>query len=228
MKAIRVYRLFDAAKSCVVGGLWMAAAGFFSCWRVEAAGPVPRIAGITLASNQLALAISNVETGGTYYVESTGNLATPTWAEEGAFEGMSGVTNWYGATDDSAASVFYRVVRDAYHPRVGAVAIFTNYFHGISGTAHIVNNRTIELRNFYYDGGGLDVVAYVSPNWFPSPYPSSYSGTVISGDLRRPSPGYVNETLSFTLPEGFDLDSAVYISIWCIDIPVSFGDGMFQ
>ena len=85
---------------------------------------------------------------------------------------------------------------------------------------HIVNNRTIELRNFYFDGQGLDVVVFISPN-------SNYDpGVSISGNLIGPA--FVDETLRYTLPEGTDLDLVSYVSIWCIDIPVSFGDGYFQ
>lgn len=180
----------------------------------------PVITSIDVASGMLELGISNVNTGGTYYVECVEDLTTNNWAAVGvSFEGIKGVTNW---TDSLgiATSAFYRVVRDSYHPKVGESATFTTHYHGATGTAHIVNNRTIELRNFYFDGGGLDVVVYVSPNSNLIP------GTSISGNLVGPP--FVNETLSFTLPDGFDLDSLSYISIWCIDVSISFGDGMFQ
>jgi hypothetical protein len=194
------------------------------CWLPgsRAEEPVPGIAVISIASNQLELAISNVDTGGTYYVEYIEDLKTNNWTEAGSsFEGINGSTNW---TDNLgvATSAFYRVVRDPYHPKVGEVATFITRHHLVSGTAHIVNNRTIELRNFNYDGTGIDVVVYVSPN----PYPGFAGGTTISGNLLGPP--YVNATLTYTLPEGLDLDSVSYISIWCTAVPVSFGDGMFQ
>lgn len=194
------------------------------CWtpqQVRAAEPVPEITDISYASNNVHLVLSNLATGGTYYVESTGHLASNDWMEIEFFEGLNGATNWSQALDGSETSAFYRVVRETYHAKVGETAILTTRHHGVEGTAHIVNNRTIELRNFYFDGGGLDVVVFVSPN----PYPSFSGGTTISGNLVGPP--FVDETIQFTLPEGFDLSSVSYISIWCIDIPVSFGDGQF-
>lgn len=184
--------------------------------------PAPVLSSIAVESNSVDLEISNIDTGGTYYVESIEDLTTNLWMEVGSFEGMAGSTNWTESISEETNSVFYRVARDPYHEKVGEIArLFTRY-HGVTGTAHIVNNRTVELRNFYYDGQGLDVVVYVSPN----PYPSFSGGISISGDIKGTN--YVDATLRLTLPEGFDLGSLSYVSIWCIDIPVSFGDGMFQ
>lgn len=202
--------------------------GVFWLPGAHAEEPVPGIAVVSIESNQLELAISNIETGGTYYVEYIEDLTTNTWTEVGSsFEGINGSTNW---TDNLgvATSAFYRVVRDPYHPKVGEVATFTNYFqHGIAGTAHIVNNRTIELRNFYYDGGGPAVVVSVAPLPYPIPSQQLAWGTAISGYIGN-SPAYVNTNLTFTLPDGLDLDEVNYISIWCEDFYADFGSGMFQ
>lgn len=190
----------------------------------DATEPVPEIESISVVSNNLMLTISNVETGGTYYVESVEDLMTTNWTEVGSsFEGVTGSTNW---TDSLgvATSAFYRAVRDPYHPKVGEVATFTNYYHGIAGTAHIVNNRTIELRNFYYDGGGPAVVVAVDTM---HPVAVSSWGTAIS-DYIGNSPAYVNTNLTFLLPDGLDLDDVNYISIWCEDFYVDFGSGIFQ
>jgi hypothetical protein len=182
--------------------------------------PVPAVSSIAVESNFVELAISNIDPGGTYYIERNAALTTNNWQEVGSFEGAPESTNWIESVSGSATSAFYRVARDPYHAKVGEVAILFTRYHGVTGTVHIVNNRTVELRNFYYDGQGLDVVVYVSPN------PSFSGGTSISGDIRGTN--YVDATLRLTLPEGLDLDSISYVSIWCIDIPVSFGDGMFQ
>ena len=189
-----------------------------------AAEPVPVVSSIAIESNSVELAISNVDTGGTYYVEYIEDLTTNNWTEVGSsFEGLPGSTNW---TDGLgvATSAFYRVVRDPYHPKVGEVAtlIDNNNGHGISGTAHIVNNRTIELRNFFYDGTGPAVYVYVDP---AAPAGGSW-GTSISGLIGLGQP-YVNTNLTFTLPDGLDLEDVNYISIWCVQFSVDFGSGMF-
>lgn len=180
----------------------------------------PMITSFEVSPGMLEMEISNVNTGGTYYVESTQDLTTNGWVEVGdSFEGLIGSTNWMDSLGATTSS-FYRVVRDPYHAKVGEVATFTNYFHGIAGTAHIVNNRTIELRNFYYDGLGPAVVAYVSTN------SAFYPGYAISDYLNGTA--YANTNLAFTLPAGLVLNDITYISIWCIDFSANFGDGEFQ
>jgi hypothetical protein len=204
--------------------MWVAL-GVFWLPSSHAAEPVPGIAVVSIASNQLELAISNVDTGGTYYVEYIEDLTTNNWTEVGSsFEGISGSTNWMDSLG-VATSAFYRVVRDPYHPKVGEVATFTNYFsHGIAGTAHIVNNRTIELRNFSYDGQGPAV--YVNVDSLPPTNGYSW-GTSISDEIGD-QPAYMNTNLTYTLPDGLDLDDVNYISVWCEQFSVDFGSGMFQ
>lgn len=188
---------------------------------VYADEPIPQLTGIESVSNGVELAVSNVETGGTYYVERAASLLSTNWVEAGLFEGVQGATNWTEGIDGSPTSAFYRVVRDPYHPKVGQVATLITRHHGVMGTVHIINNRTLELRNFSYDATGLDVVVFLSPN------SDFYPGVSISENLVRATP-YVNTNMSFSLPEGYDPGDVNYVSIWCIDIPVSFGDGMFQ
>lgn len=182
----------------------------------------PVITSIDVTPGVLDLGISNVNVGATYYVECIEDLTTNNWVEVGSsFEGIKGSTNWMESIGGSVTSAFYRVVRDPYHEKVGEVATLFTRHHGVTGTAHIVNNRTLELRNFYYDGLGPDVYVYVSTN------ANFYPGTIIGDELNRPSP-YVNTNLTFTIPNGLHLDEMEYISIWCDLVGVSFGDGQFS
>lgn len=202
--------------------IFLVASGVFMLPGTYAAEPVPKIDGITYSTNVIELAISNINTGGTYNVERTTDLLATHWMEAGSFEGEAASINWVGSISESTTSTFYRVIRDPYHPRVGeSASLDMPGIHAVSGSAHIVNNRTIELRDFNFDGGGLDVVVFVSPN------SDFYPGISISENLVRPAP-YINTNMTFSLPAGYDLNDANYISIWCIDIPVSFSDGMFQ
>ncbi len=43
-------------------------------------------------------------------------------------------------------------------------------------------------------------------------------------DLREDI-GYSNATVNFTIPDGVDLDTIRYLSIWCVPVGASFGDG---
>ncbi len=101
-------------------------------------------------------------------------------------------------------------------PRVGQIAELTNRFiHNVSGTARIINNCTIEIDNFTYDGLALDArVVGVKNNDYAHV-------TVLTGKLRA----YNDETLMVPLPEGVTLDDVPTISISCVGGTVAFGNG---
>jgi hypothetical protein len=111
--------------------------------------------------------------------------------------------------------------------------------HAVGGRFCVINETTIVIRNFYYDGAGPDAHLY----WYPDGFTSSNiprsgnGGNFIShpntqrDNGRFPQNGYVlNATLQFSLPEGvYACDLAVF-TIWCraanshfttIDIPQS-------
>lgn len=188
-----------------------------ACFPVYAS--VPYLSATTTNSGNISLTISNLVSGGTYYIEQAGHLASNDWNEVHYFEGSPGLTNWACTTADTG---FFRVVRDPYHSAVGKVADFgIENFHDVSGTAHIVNNRTIELRDFNFDGFGVEVEVWLSNTGdFENDYIS------ISDDLVGTP--FSNSTLSLEIPNGTNLSNVNYISIWCVPFSASFGDGQFQ
>lgn len=106
-------------------------------------------------------------------------------------------------------------------PRVGYVAELTNRFiHGVSGTARIVDNRTIVIENFNFDGLGVPpaVVGIVNED-FAKP-------TILLGNIFNPA-GYHNATLWVPLPEGVTLDDVPMISISCLGGVAAFQYGNF-
>ncbi len=107
------------------------------------------------------------------------------------------------------------------HPSIGKTATLETHFHGVTGTATIVDDCTIELSNFNFDGQGLDVEIYTGLAG------DFVHGLSLTDDLVRSTP-YVDEDFVLTLPEGHTLDEVDSMSVWCVDIPVSFGDGVFQ
>lgn len=107
------------------------------------------------------------------------------------------------------------------HPRVGWSATLTTRAHGVRGTAVIVDNCTVEVRSFFFDGRGLDVKLYGAKGT------NFRQGWPMSGDLLR-SPAYMNETVIGKLPQGRTLDDLDAISVWCVDVPVDFGSGSFK
>ena len=110
---------------------------------------------------------------------------------------------------------------DATHGKVGQVAMLSTFAHSVSGTAKIIDDCTIQVEDFVYDGGGIDVRFY-------SGLGGNYvTGFPMSQDLVR-SGGYNGETVYAQLPDGRTLDELGGISVWCVDVAVSFGDGAFQ
>jgi hypothetical protein len=107
------------------------------------------------------------------------------------------------------------------HEKVGWTAELEEKAHNVGGTAEIVDNCTVEIRNFTYDGGGIVAEIYGAAN--PGEYASGFS---MSSNLVRSEP-YESERLTFTLPDGKTLDDLGAISVWCVDADVDFGSGEF-
>lgn len=106
-------------------------------------------------------------------------------------------------------------------PKIGQTAELTTHFHGVRGTAEIVDDCTIVLSDFYFDGSGIDVQIYAGQG---GRYAQGFS---TSGNLVRRG-GYEGETLTLTLPENRTLDQLDGISVWCVAVGVDFGSGMFR
>jgi mono/diheme cytochrome c family protein len=107
------------------------------------------------------------------------------------------------------------------HPTVGHVAELRTIFHGVQGTATIVNDCTIRIDDFFFDGNGIDVRIYAGLG-------GDYDGGfAITDDLFNFPTGYSGATVYAVLPEGRSLDNLDGISVWCVDAKVDFGSGTF-
>jgi hypothetical protein len=104
--------------------------------------------------------------------------------------------------------------------KVGRSAVLGTKGHGVTGTATVIDDCTIELKNFNYDGGGLpDVFVYGGKG---GNYKAGFAiGSNLFGTRRT------NETIQVTLKAG-ELDALDGISIWCVGAGVNFGDGLFN
>ena len=105
-------------------------------------------------------------------------------------------------------------------PQIGKSAFFSSLQHGVSGRATIVSNCEIEVDQFNYDGGGIDVRVYgaIDGNFI--------DGISLSNDLTGPS--HNNETFNIFLPADTDFDTINSLSIWCVDFRVNFGSLQFE
>lgn len=105
-------------------------------------------------------------------------------------------------------------------PKIGWRAELTTYYHGVEGVAEILDDCTIRLSEFNYDGSGLDVRIYAGKD-------GDYAGGfALSDDLLR-ADGYVDETLTVVLPGGTSMSEVDGISVWCVEVGVDFGSGTF-
>ena len=107
------------------------------------------------------------------------------------------------------------------HPRVGQSLTFATRAHGVRGSARVVDNCTIVVESFDYDGGGVDSRFYGAKN-------STWAdGFALSENLVRPM-AYRGETITLKVPVGKSLDDLDGLSVWCIPFAASFGDGQFE
>jgi len=83
----------------------------------------------------------------------------------------------------------------------------------------MVDDCTLELTDFSYDGNGIDVRVYGSKNANFKP------GFSIGPDLfgRR----FEHATLRVQLPTDKTLDDLDFVSIWCVAVGANFGSGPF-
>jgi len=107
-----------------------------------------------------------------------------------------------------------------YHATVGWVANLAAISHNVSGRATIVDDCTIRIDNFNYDGEGLpDVYIYAGLD-------GDYAGGFAISDNLYGMP-HTDETLTLTLPQSQTLDELNGISVWCVQAQFDFGSGMF-
>jgi hypothetical protein len=111
---------------------------------------------------------------------------------------------------------------DATHSKVGQVAELQTFFHQVSGKAVIVDDCTVRVDDFVYDGEGINVRFY---SGLGGDYTNGFS--MSESDLRRAG-GYDGaEPVYAQLPENRTLDDLDGISVWCVPVSTSFGDGLF-
>jgi len=107
------------------------------------------------------------------------------------------------------------------HPSVGKTGLFSNLQHNVGGTATVISDCEIEITNFSFDGGGVDVRVYGATD-----ENSFLAGYSLSDNLRdnggNGDPEFL-ETFSVFIPEEVDMKDIGALSIWCVPFEASFG-----
>lgn len=107
------------------------------------------------------------------------------------------------------------------HPSVGKVSQFETFHHEVGGTLHVIDDCTLEIRNFRYDGLGPSVLFYAGRS-------RDYEdGAVFNFPFRLNGNDFRNARLRLRLPDGQSLDDFDSLSVWCFDFRVNFGDVYF-
>jgi mono/diheme cytochrome c family protein len=108
------------------------------------------------------------------------------------------------------------------NPRIGWTAdLGINTGEGqVSGFVTMVNDCTLELHDFSYDGNGIDVRVYGAKD--PSFRPAFTMGPNLVGRT------FNKETWRVTLPTGKTLGDLDWVGIWCVAVGADFGSGPFQ
>jgi hypothetical protein len=105
-------------------------------------------------------------------------------------------------------------------PMVGWVADMPSGAHATSGTATIIDDCTVSVTNFNFDGGGVVV------QFFGGTGGDYGSGFAIGEDIFGTP--FSDETVTLSLPDEKTLDDMDAISVWCVEFGVSFTDAMFE
>jgi len=104
------------------------------------------------------------------------------------------------------------------HPLVGATAEFTTRFHDVVGTVTVVDNCTIQVSEFGYDGLGPQVYFYLGLDGNFNGPDARIIGEQLNGTV------FVNDEIRLNLPGNVSLDDYNSLSVWCADFSISFGD----
>ncbi|MBT3219407.1 MAG: DM13 domain-containing protein [Proteobacteria bacterium] len=107
-------------------------------------------------------------------------------------------------------------------PDIGWEAEIHPFVEKVSGVATIVDRRTIEIRDFTYDGGGLNTRFYLVADGLGFSDEIELSG----GNWVRGEP-YEGETVRLEIPEEAPTGEWNLITLWEVPVGVSFGHGQF-
>lgn len=101
------------------------------------------------------------------------------------------------------------------------VGDFKNRFHGISGEVYAVDSRTLFIKGFSYDGQGPDAYFYAGESGQPS-----RNGYIIANEKGSTDilGAYRKKDIVLTLPGGRTLKKIKWLSVWCDEFDVNFGE----
>jgi cytochrome c len=118
--------------------------------------------------------------------------------------------------------------------QIGWVADFgTQNSHRVAGQVRIIDERTLQFENFEYDGGGIAVELYLihsdSVNFTREEGRNGVTAFNFTlGECYGLNTSCTNGNFKITLPDFIDISQYTHVSVWCVPVGVSFGDGKFM
>ncbi|GAW94962.1 MULTISPECIES: DM13 domain-containing protein [Colwellia] len=107
------------------------------------------------------------------------------------------------------------------HDKVGHSGFFNTFAHNVSGKATIIDDCTIEITQFSYDGGGPDVYIYGATKHLYAGNEAFSIGNRLNGQV------FDNASFIIKLPRNKTLDDLTGLSVWCADFNANFGQMEF-
>jgi len=121
----------------------------------------------------------------------------------------------------TAALTCTRTFGDGGYERAGWIARIGPGLHQVMGRVTIVDDRTLQVEHFTYDGGAP--LVYMTLGALDT-YQSFFDGLQVPPVLDRP---FDDESFTLTLPGDATLDGYRAISVWCAEFHVNFGSALF-
>jgi len=106
-------------------------------------------------------------------------------------------------------------------PQVGWEAVFETFSHDVAGRAVIVDEQTIELQDFTYDGGGVNARLFLLADGAAFDDELELSDNLVGME-------FDGDTLELEIPEGAAFEDWNLITLWCVPFRVDFGSGVFR
>ncbi|MBX2803144.1 MAG: DM13 domain-containing protein [Myxococcales bacterium] len=106
-------------------------------------------------------------------------------------------------------------------PEIGWEAEFVTRAHDVAGRAVIIDESTIELQDFTYDGGGVNARFFLLIDG--EEFHDTYE---LTDNLVGQA--FDEDTLTLDLPEGTSFEDFNLITLWCVPFRADFGSGVFQ
>ncbi len=107
------------------------------------------------------------------------------------------------------------------HEKIGHTGFFSTFAHNVSGKATIIDDCTIEISQFSYDGGGPDVYFYGAIDHEYTNVDAFPMGQKLNGKIHD------NARIFIKLPQNKSLDDLNGLSVWCTEFEANFGQVEF-